>query len=166
MFLVSIDATHPQVFVSTAGRAKAFISCSVKQDFFFSCVLRGNRKVWSCAFSSSILLLLLAICALRHGFVLRTGLKCSALFLVFDIVSLSFAFFIPAFFWFLDYWTVFLVRYQIFVFLSLTNSTLISLSVKLNYKIGDALLCYRCYCMVDIFSIWTWKFNNMPWNIF
>lgn len=42
----------------------------------------GSRKVWSCAFDSSILLMLLAICALRHDFVLRTGLKCSALFLI------------------------------------------------------------------------------------
>lgn len=51
-------------------------------------------------------------------------MQCS--FLGFDIVSLSFAFFIPAFFWFPDYWTVFLAQSQIFLFLSLTNSTLIS----------------------------------------
>lgn len=51
-------------------------------------------------------------------------MQCS--FLGFDIVLLSFAFFIPAFFWFPDYWTVFLAQSQIFLFLSLTNSTLIS----------------------------------------
>lgn len=96
VFLVSIDATHSQVFVSAAGRVKA--SPPAFSNNFFLCVLGGNRKVWSCAFGSSILLLLLAICALRHGFVLRTGLKCSALFLVLILFhSLFPSLFLPLF---------------------------------------------------------------------
>lgn len=84
-----IDASHSDAFVSASGRVKAsFPAVSLKHNSFFCSFLWGLGG-WGCcgevrsyAFDSNSLVMLLAIWALRHDFVLRTGLQCNTLFLV------------------------------------------------------------------------------------
>lgn len=137
LFFTLMSVAQIHLYLLLAELKLHLLQSHSNKIFLFS--FGKGREVRSCAFVSNILLMLLAIWALRHDFVLRTGLQCNAVFLV--------LLFFPAFF--LLGSCLFLIPRLLkcifcavaffFLFLSLTNSTLTSFSVKLNSKIGYAL---------------------------
>lgn len=92
LFLTLMSVAQIHLYLLLAELKLHLLQSHSNKIFLFS--FGKGREVRSYAFVSNILLMLLAIWALRHDFVLRAGLLCNAVFLGLYF-SLPFSFLVP-----------------------------------------------------------------------